>query len=798
MKNFSKHNLVIVLPLSYLINLFDMDNTQKTSLILHGHFYQPPRENPFTGIIEKQVSAAPYMDWNERIYHDCYEANAHSRYLSPSSRIVSLTNNYSYISFNFGHTLLSWLQQYHPAIHEMIMQADRESIARLGHGNAMAQSFNHTILPLDTIEDARLQISWGIDDFISRYKRDPEGMWLPEAAINENVIDLLAEAGIKFVVLSPWQCRAVENPDTHQMEELSGKPAPYYQSYILTGAKGKTISAFFYHPGLAEGISFGHALRNADELYNTILNIKNSENRPLIHTATDGEIYGHHEPFGDMALAALIKKVEERNDFHFTNYASYLADHPSTLHAVLHKGEDGKGTSWSCSHGVSRWYKDCGCHTGGEENWNQAWRTGLRNALANLGYKLDRIFADEVRKIFSSKVNPYDLLREAGCTLCGAVAMPDFINELHKKYKFSEEYNSQISSMLSGIMNKHFSLTSCGFFFSELSGIEPRQNIKYAIYSIRMFQPYINEDLMISFLSDLRLAKSNIKSQGDGMSIAQEEMKGLSGETEAAIFFYLNRLLALPSDWQDTYGRFSLEHDYFDGDENYVEVLSDKVSMKSFSFTVLASSPIESGMNLYICEGDNASSATGRYRITNDDIPLRMLDDSYEWIDRAISDLPLSEIRDMTNCLKHYSMLSKNNQYLPMKTQMIENLGLSLKIIKGLFNSFLDELDDSELYENMNALLNFINKCGRNYEKDAIKSVFSAALIKLSSKIQAKGLSEAYANQILNILTQSRNQGFEPELRDIQNVIYSYYTGEKKCEVDDMKLRKVYDILNFQ
>ena len=744
-----------------------MENTEKTALILHGHFYQPPRENPFTGIIEKQVSASPYMDWNERIYHDCYEANAHSRYLSPSSRIISLTNNYSYISFNFGHTLLSWLQEYHPAVHEMIVQADRDSIARLGHGNAMAQSFNHTILPLDKPEDARLQIMWGVEDFISRYGRTPEGMWLPECGVNDKVIDMLAEAGIRFVVLSPWQCSSVENPSTHQMELLSGRPAPYYQSYILTGEKGRTISAFFYHPGLAEGISFGHALRNADSLYQTLIDIRNGDGRGLIHTATDGEIYGHHEPFGDMALAALIRKVEERNDFVLTNYATWLDSHPATLHAVLHKGEEGKGTSWSCSHGVSRWYKDCGCHTGGEEGWNQAWRTPLRNALRNLAF-------------------------------CGRVPMANFIRSLHEKYSFPDEYDSQVSSMLSGIMNKHFSLTSCGFFFSDLSGIETRQNIKYAIYAIRMFQPYVAEDLMRTFLSDLRLAKSNLKSQGDGMSIAQDEMKGLSGELEAAIYFYLNRLLALPADWHDEYGRFHLEKDYFDDDENYIEVVSDSVSMKSCTFTVLASSPIESGLNLYICEGADASSATGRYRITTDDIPLRMLEDSYLWIDRAISDLPISEIRDMTNCLKHYSMLSRNSQYLPMKTQMIENLGLSMKILKGLFNCFLDELDDKEMYENMNAILNFINKCGRNAEKDAIKGIFSSALMLLSRKIDEKGLGETTADQVINIMTQSRSQDFEPELRDIQNSIYQYYIGERSSDIAPEKLRRVYDILNFQ
>lgn len=776
----------------------DMDNSHKTALILHGHFYQPPRENPFTGIVEKQISASPYMDWNERIYHDCYESNAHSRYLNPSSRILSLTNNYSYISFNFGHTLLSWMQTYHPDVHEMIVEADRESLSRLGHGNAMAQSFNHTILPLDKPEDARLQIEWGIQDFIWRYGRDPEGMWLPECGINDKVVDMLSEAGIKFVILSPWQCHSVEDPVSHQMGELAGRPAPYDRPYILTGEKGRQIAAFFYHPDLASGISFGHALRNADALYQNLVDIRNGQGHPaLIHTATDGEIYGHHEPFGDMALAALIRKVSERDDFYLTNYATWLEEHPATLHAVLHKGEDGKGTSWSCSHGVSRWYKDCGCHTGGEEGWNQAWRTPLRNALRNLGDKLDAIFEAKVKDIFRGRLDAFSLLLSAGQTLCGKLPMAQFIQQLHRSYDFDVLYDSQISSMLSGIMNKHFSLTSCGFFFSDLSGIEPRQNIRYAIYSIRMFQSYVIDDLMRSFLSDLRLAKSNLKSQGDGMSIAQEEMKGLSGETEAAIYFYLNHLLALPGDWKDEYGRFWLEHDYFDSDENYIEVLRDRVSLKSFSFTVLASSPIESGLNLYICEGDDASSATGRYRITNDDIPQRMLDEAYGWIDRAISDLPLSEIKDMTNCLKHYSMLSRNNQYLPMKTQMIENLGLSLKILKGLFNVFFDELDDKQLYENMTILLDFINKCGRSAEKETIRSIFSTALQRLALKIHDKGLSATMAEQIINIMEQSRAQQIEPELREIQNEIYEFYIGRRRCDVPSDRLRRVFDTLNF-
>ena len=227
------------------------ENPKRTSLILHGHFYQPPRENPFTGIIAKQSSATPYSDWNERIFTDCYEANLHSRYLNADGRIISITNNFSYISYNFGPTLLSWMNEKHPEAIGMLKEADKASVKRLGHGNAMAQSYNHTILPLDKLRDARLQIEWGAMDFERNFGRKAEGMWLPECGVNKDVIQLLADEGMKFVILSPWQCRAVED-ENGKMTVLSGKPAPYCQPYILTGTNGGTIAAFFYHPGLAE------------------------------------------------------------------------------------------------------------------------------------------------------------------------------------------------------------------------------------------------------------------------------------------------------------------------------------------------------------------------------------------------------------------------------------------------------------------------------------------------------------------------------------------------------------------
>lgn len=767
------------------------DNKNKTSLILHGHFYQPPRENPQTLVIPKQSSASPFEDWNERIYNDCYDANSHSRYLSENGKILSLTNNYEYISFNFGPTLLHFLDEKHPEATESLLEADRASIKRLGYGNAMAQSFNHTILPLDKEEDARLQIEWGIKDFQFHYKRDPDGMWLPECGINNKVVDLLSEAGIKFVVLSPWQCRAIDD-DNGNIIELNGNAAPYYEPFILRGEKGKEIAAFFYHPGLAEGISFGHLLRNADNLYSSILSIKQSEGKALIHTATDGEIYGHHEPYGDMALAALIKKVNERDDFILDNYASYLAKHKAVKHAYLKDGEEGKGTSWSCSHGVSRWYKDCGCHTGGEDGWNQRWRTGLRGSLNNLSDKLSSIFDSEVNKIFKEALSSYELLIKAGRLYSTEINAEEFLKELHAKYKFSEKDDEKLLNMLSGMKNKHYSFTSCGFFFSDISGIEPRQDISYALYAIKMSQPYTDEDLALPFLSDLKAAKSNIKNIGSGMNIAQEEMKTLDGEAEAVLYFFLNRLLAKEEDLRNDYGRFTLKS-YEKRASDYELKIADKESLREETFTVLGGSSIESGVDIYISDKKTRKG----YRITNSEIPARILDDTYLWIDRSISAIDYEEIKCLAHNMNYYAMLATTTENLPMKSQLLENLGFTIKLIK---TSLVRE-KERHLLPNREVIIGnmieFVKKFGRDNDILVIKNILSASTESLSELVSVSELDNDNAEYILNILSLSRSHGFEPETKRLQNAIYPYYTGEKKAKADKELSKRVYSELNF-
>ncbi|MBR1937453.1 MAG: DUF3536 domain-containing protein [Spirochaetales bacterium] len=772
-----------------------MDNSNKTALILHGHFYQPPRENPLTGIIEKQISASPEMDWNEKIYKQCYKANAESRYLSSDGRIIAIENNYRYISFNFGHTLLSWIQDKHPIIHDRIIEADKDSVKRLGHGNAMAQGFNHTILPLDKKEIAKLQIAWGQKDFFYRFGREAEGIWLPECAVNEDVVDYLSEAGIKFIVLSPWQCGKVEN-ENGDIIDLGNTPAPYSRPYILTGRTGRTVSCFFYHPGLASDISFGHVLRDADKLYQQLVNIKNSDRQPLLHTATDGEIYGHHEPFGDMALAALIKKVNERDDFEFTNYATYLEEHPATLHAFLKEGEEKKGTSWSCSHGVSRWYKDCGCSTGGKDGWNQKWRTPLRNSLNILGDLIDERMEKEVNAIFNGQLDCFSLLIKAGSIYCGETSTKDFIASLHKEYEFSKSNDTKLAELLAGYLFRNYAFTSCGFFFADISGLEPRKDIKYALYAANCFQKYTEENLMMPFLVELSKAESNIKKEGDGMQIAQDEMKDLPGEVEAAIAFTINRCYADKKDYIDSYGRFSFLSFKNDSRGTFNVSLFDKMSLKKSKFTLLSSPSIERGLRFHI-EGGNEDEKLNMFEVSLNDLPQRLIHETREWISYSLINETFASARNTAVQLRNYAYFTASRINNNLSVFILEKLGLAVNTIENLaihhYSAFLWD-EQEEIYD---TVLSFIEKFGRENEKNEVKRIFSVSLDRCAKEIRKTNFTNEDAHRILNILSLARRHGLEPDTENVQNAVYEFKSGERTSTINDELAFKVYQQLNF-
>lgn len=760
----------------------NMIKTQTTDLILHGHFYQPPRENPRTGIIGKQSSAAPFQDWNERIFADCYSANVKSRYLSGVRRILSLTNNYEYISFNFGPTLLSWISREHPETYELIIEADKKSVLRLGHGNAIAQGFNHSILPLCNEADASIQIGWGLADFSKRFGRDAEGMWLPETAINPMVIDILAGFGIKFVVLSPWQCKSIEN-DAGELIDLQGKPAPYGQPFILTGKNGSTLAAFFYNPSLAEGISFGHLLRDADNLYASLLSIKRNDQQRLIHTATDGEIYGHHEPYGDMALSALIKKVQERSDFTLTNYATFLSANPPSLHAELHEGEESKGTSWSCSHGVSRWYKDCGCHTGGDDSWNQKWRTPLRNAFDHLGHEIDAAYDKEVSAIFSSTLDPQDLLLQFGPVASEIISMEQFLNDLQKDHPFDSEQKTKLASLLLGMKYKHFAYTSCGWFFNDIAGLEPRQNIVYALMALDLYKKYIPENLLAMFLEDLELAKSNRKQDGTGQNLALQALEVLPGEVEATLFFVLNRKMALQDDHDDFYGLFKLlEFDAKDVQTTVLEI-SNTLSLVCYQCTILDPDPIKSALTYTITIRDEETGDIQSYFIDSEDIPARMRDVLFHQIDRSVCRLENKEIKKIAEEIHHYASLAKATPYLPMGSLYQENVGSCLRAMKSLFMYGTLPMWDEYKYA-FSTLLEFLVKYGKPTDLEIMQKIFDTEMIDLAEMIRKHGLFNKNIRFILEFLKMVRLHSFQPDLTNIQNAVYPFLSRERKPHKD--------------
>lgn len=767
----------------------------RTPIILHGHFYQPPRENPLTGIIPKQISAQPWIDWNEQILSSCYSANINARYLDVYGKVISITNNFEHISFNFGPTLLSWMEENHKDVHEQIIEADKKSVKRLGHGNALAQGFNHTILPLDSIDDARIQIKWGIIDFKSRFGRMPEGMWLPETAINEDVIDLLCEEGIKFVILSPWQCSEIEDKNGN-MVKLDGKPAPYDRAYILEGKKGNEISVFFYHPHLAEAISFNHLLRDADAFYNHFVEIRDKEKPNLIHTATDGEIYGHHEPFGDMALAAMIKKVETRDDFELTNYGKFLEDNPPTLHAILHKGEGNKGTSWSCFHGVSRWYKDCGCSTGGPESWNQKWRAPLRKALTNNSNLLKKIYKECIDNIFDGAIDSYELLIQYGIVASGRKNLNDFLDELSEKHPLTKEQKSEISCLLNGMKNIFFSFTSCGWFFNDLAGIEPEQNIHYALYSINLFQKYSEESLLTPFLADLKLAKSNDVKKGNGLTIAQSIIQLIPGEVEASIFFTMNRKMAGDLFYTNKYGRFEL-HNIEDIEDNPKLTIYDTLSLRKYEFEGIYNFTEKNNiLNITITSKDEDNTIR-HYNLTNSDINPRILAQAFGWIQHSLSFVDNEALRQISKDITNYSFLYHTSPSQPLDTNFIEMIGTSLRALRSLFiiphTIPNDELDPSVLH-----LVSFIQTHGRNEEIEKLTEIFNDQATKYAACIFDEGLDNNTIAKICHFLSFSYSVNLKVELKYLQEAIYPYLKNMDKTKKLDLKsFNKMKTLLNF-
>jgi alpha-amylase/alpha-mannosidase (GH57 family) len=494
-------------------------------LVIHGHFYQPPRENPWTGVLDRQDSAAPYHDWNARITEECYRPNAASRILGPTGRIRDIVNNYTRLSFNFGPTLLAWLCREAPDVVAALQAADRASRTALGHGNAIAQAYNHMILPLASSRDRWTQIVWGARDFEARFGRPPDAMWLAETAVDPETLALLIRAGMRYVILAPSQAarwRPLGGGDWITRAEAEIDPRQPYR-FVLRNARGEPqgdagIDVCFYHAPLSRGVSFQHYLRDAGFLADRIVEAGAGAADPLVLLATDGESFGHHEPHGDMCLANLFGAEGPRRDLRVTNLAAYLDGHRPTWEVELLPE-----SAWSCAHGVGRWREDCGCSAGGGPGWNQAWRRPLRRGLDRLREALDHLFADEGSRLFRdpwAARDEYILLLLAP----GAEAREAFFAR-HGRRPLSAGERARALRLLEMQHQAMLMYTSCGWFFSEISGIETLQNLRYAARAIELAAPFAPLDLEALLLDDLAKAKSNLPELRDGRYLWEREVK---------------------------------------------------------------------------------------------------------------------------------------------------------------------------------------------------------------------------------------------------------------------------------
>lgn len=480
-------------------------------ICIHGHFYQPPRENAWLEVIEVQDSAHPYHNWNERISAECYAPNAASRILDENGVIKNIINNYAKISFNFGPTLLSWMEAYDRETYQAILDADKESIKNFsGHGSAMAQVYNHIIMPLANARDKETQIIWGIRDFEYRFKRKPEGIWLAESAVDFETLELLVTHGIKFTVLAPRQAKAFRRVGG-EWKNVDEESIDTRISYRCDLPSGKNIMLFFYDGGVAQSVAFDGLLNDGKKFADRMLDCFSDEtDEPqLVHIATDGETYGHHHKQGEMALAYCLDYIERHKHSNLTNYAEYISKFNSVYEVKIHEN-----SSWSCVHGVERWRDDCGCHSGGMPSWNQKWRKPLRETLDWLRDELIVIYEREASKLL---IDPWKARDEYISVILNRnrETVAKFLKD-HCKERVEA---NRVLRLMEVQRNAMLMYTSCGWFFDEVSGIETTQIMQYACRAMQLVSQTSEVNLEEEFMRRLEHAPSNIEALENAANI---------------------------------------------------------------------------------------------------------------------------------------------------------------------------------------------------------------------------------------------------------------------------------------
>jgi alpha-amylase/alpha-mannosidase (GH57 family) len=501
-----------------------MKNKNNRFLCIHGHFYQPPRENPWTGIIHIQKSAYPFHDWNERITRECYGPNTRSRLHGENGYIKKLDNNYENISFNFGPTLLSWMEKNNPWIYSQIIEADKKSCeAFAGHGNAIAQVYNHIIMPLANENDKVTQVKWGLADFSHRFGRKAEGMWLAETAVNMETLRVMANEGVRFTILSPFQAHMVRsiNPGKSEWQDVSGGRVDYTHPYrcFLSEDKSLYIDIFFYNGSLSKAIAYEKLLGSGEVFLRKIREAYPSgANTPtLVSMATDGESYGHHFKFGEMALTWVLDTIKNQDDITLTNFGEFLEKCPPEKEIKIIEN-----SAWSCAHGIERWRSNCGCSVSQHQGWTQSWRTPLRDGFNWLNSKLSEIYEKNTKGLLKDS-------RKARNSYISVMLTPDenkknkFIQS-HAARSLTEAENKLIFRLLESQKFALYMFTSCGWFFDDISGLEAVQVLMYAQKAIELCEAFSQENLENGLMDYLIKAISNDQKYMNGLEVYKKKV----------------------------------------------------------------------------------------------------------------------------------------------------------------------------------------------------------------------------------------------------------------------------------
>ena len=631
----------------------------KRFICIHGHFYQPPRENPWLETVETQDTAAPYHDWNERICAECYATNGAARVVNSKNQITRIVNNYARISLNYGPTLLSWLLENAPRTYRMILDGERRSRKSYkGHSSAMAQVYNHIILPLANRRDRITQIRWGIADYQCHYGTAPEGMWLAETAADNESLELMAQHGIKFTVLAPHQCKRIRSlKDGGGWTDTPNASVDTTHPYLVRFESGISITVFFYDGPASRAIAFEGLLNSGEKFAARLKSGFEFNPQPqLAHVATDGESYGHHHKYGEMALAYALRLLEDDPTVKLTNYGCFLEQFPPEYEAEIVEN-----TSWSCAHGVERWRSDCGCN-GGKAGWNQAWRAPLRKALDELRDDLIPLTEQEGNKLFKDVWAARDGYIEVMLD-----RSPQSVERFLRKHQLRPlTVQERVRALELMEMQRHTQLmyTSCGWFFDDISGIETVQVIAYAARVLQLAReafPQLAGSQETAFLARLREAHSNVAAAGDGAKIYHEQVKPKElGLEQVAAHYAISSVFSSFAEETDLFC-FRVWRDSFDAYSSgkgrlalgRIKIVSAITgTQQGFSFAVLhfGDQNINAAVKAYEAEDAAAFEAFSKEaaeHVQRADFPevIRLIDRYYGHADYSLTSLFMDEQR---------------------------------------------------------------------------------------------------------------------------------------------------------